>query len=54
MKITDIKVTKFSLGPLDEPYWNSIIKTTSRGFSRLEIYTDEGVVGTAMGGSVTD
>ena len=53
MKITDIKVTRFSLGPLDEPYWNSIIRTTSRGFSRLEIYTDEGVVGTAMGGSVT-
>ena len=32
MKITDIKVTRFSLGLLDEPYWNSIIQDDEPGF----------------------
>ena len=50
MKITDVKVTSFSLGQLETPYWNSIIRTTSRSFSRTEVYTDEGVVGMALGG----
>ncbi|MDP2950399.1 MAG: mandelate racemase/muconate lactonizing enzyme family protein [Chloroflexota bacterium] len=50
MKITDIKVTSFSLGKLEKPYWNSIIRSTSRGFSRVDVYTDEGVVGMAPGG----
>ena len=32
MKITDITITGFSLGPLKQPYWNSIIRTTVKGF----------------------
>lgn len=50
MKITDITMTQFSLGPLERPYWNSIIRTTHRGFSRVEIHTDEGLTGMSFGG----
>lgn len=50
MKITDVKVTSFSLGELEKPFWNSIIRTTARGFSRTEVYTDEGVIGMSPGG----
>ncbi len=42
MKITDITMTEFSLGPLNVPYWNSIIRTESKGFSRVQVHTDEG------------
>ena len=50
MKITDITLTEFSLGPLAQPYWNSIIRTTGKGFSRIEIHTDEGITGMCFGG----
>lgn len=50
MKITEVKVRSVSLGPLERPFWNSIVKTMSRGFSRTEVYTDEGIVGMAPGG----
>lgn len=53
MKITDITMTEFSLGPLERPYWNSIIRTTHKGFSRVEVHTDEGVSGTSFGGHRT-
>jgi L-alanine-DL-glutamate epimerase-like enolase superfamily enzyme len=50
MKITDVTMTQFSLGPLPRPYWNSIIRTANKGFSRIEIHTDEGVTGLSFGG----
>jgi L-alanine-DL-glutamate epimerase-like enolase superfamily enzyme len=50
MKITDITVTESSLGRLKNPYWNSIIRTESKGFSRIEVHTDEGITGMAFGG----
>src|SRR5919199_4913909 len=50
MKITDVTLTEFSLGSLPRPYWNSIIRTTGKGFSRIEIHTDAGITGTSFGG----
>ncbi|HEX2033561.1 MAG TPA: mandelate racemase/muconate lactonizing enzyme family protein [Chloroflexota bacterium] len=50
MKITEITTTQFALPPLQRPYWNSIIRTTTRGFSRVEVHTDEGMTGLAFGG----
>ena len=47
MKITDIKITIVDLGDLEKPFWNSIVKTTSKRRARIEIYTDEGIVGMA-------
>ena len=47
MKITDVTVTAVDMGPLETPFWNSIIKTTRRGAGRIEIATDGGVVGMA-------
>ncbi|MGA1195136.1 MAG: mandelate racemase/muconate lactonizing enzyme family protein [Candidatus Latescibacterota bacterium] len=47
MKITDIKLTNVKQ-TLDKPFWNSIKKTTSSGRSRIEIYTDEGIVGMTL------
>ena len=49
MKITDLKVTAFSLGQLERPYWNSIVTTSRHDFSRVEVYTDAGAVGMALG-----
>ena len=51
MKITDVKLTSVSFGPLEKPFWNSIITTTRSGGGRLEIHTDEGVVGMAPSGA---
>ncbi len=47
MKITDIQVTAVDMGDLETPFWNSIVKTTGQRRGRVEIYTDEGVVGMA-------
>ena len=47
MKISDITFTQISLGSLERPFWNSIIRTTSRGFARVDIRTDEGAMGAA-------
>lgn len=49
MKITDITMTEFPL-PFEHPYWNSIIRTTTAGFSRVEIHTDGGITGMSFGG----
>ena len=51
MKITDIKIVGVDLGALERPFWNSIIKTSRSGQGRIEIYTDEGVVGMAPCGA---
>jgi L-alanine-DL-glutamate epimerase-like enolase superfamily enzyme len=50
MKVTDVTVTEFSLGKLKTPYWNSIIRTTGKSFSRVEVHTDEGITGMSFGG----
>jgi L-alanine-DL-glutamate epimerase-like enolase superfamily enzyme len=47
MEITDIKLTVIDLGDLEKPFWNSIVKTTGRRRGRVEIHTDEGLVGMA-------
>jgi D-arabinonate dehydratase len=47
MKITDISITVVDLGPLEQPFWNSIIKTTRSGRARIAIHTDDGVTGLA-------
>jgi L-alanine-DL-glutamate epimerase-like enolase superfamily enzyme len=47
MKITDITITVVDLGDLETPFWNSIVRTTSQRRARIEIATDEGVVGMA-------
>lgn len=51
MRITDIRLTGVSFGPLDTPFWNSIVRTTASGGGRVEIHTDEGVVGMAPCGA---
>ena len=45
MRITDLTITTVDLGPLAQPFWNSIIKTSHSRQARLEVHTDEGVVG---------
>ncbi len=47
MKITDVKLTVIKLGALDKPYRNSIKQTTSKSWGRVELYTDDGIVGMA-------
>lgn len=47
MKITDLCVTAIDLGALERPFWNSIVKTSSTTRARVEIFTDDGVVGMA-------
>ena len=47
MKITDVKITAVDLGELENPFWNSIIKTTATLQARIEIYSDEGLIGMA-------
>jgi D-arabinonate dehydratase len=47
MHITDITDTVVDLGPLENPFWNSIIKTSETVRARVEIRTDDGVVGMA-------
>jgi L-alanine-DL-glutamate epimerase-like enolase superfamily enzyme len=47
VKITDVKITAVDLGDLEQPFWNSIIKTTRKKRGRVEIYSDEGIVGMA-------
>jgi D-arabinonate dehydratase len=53
VKITDVRFTPISRVPLEKPFWNSIIRTTSRDWARVEIDTDEGACGMApaKGGS---
>lgn len=51
MKITDVRITAVDLGPLERPFWNSIIVTTAVSRARVEIYTDEGAVGMAPCGA---
>ncbi|MFH1084556.1 MAG: hypothetical protein V1772_02165, partial [Chloroflexota bacterium] len=45
MRITDITITVVDLGPLAQPFWNSIIKTSRSAQARIEIHTDAGVTG---------
>ena len=51
MKITKLELVGVDFGPLEKPFWNSIIKTYNSGGGRLEIYTDEDVTGMAPCGA---
>lgn len=51
MRITDVKVMTYSLGKLDRPYRNSIITTTNKSVSLVEVLTDDGVSGISFGGN---
>lgn len=51
MKITDVEVSTFDLGRLERPYRNSILTTTGKGVTLVEVRTDEGVSGMAFAGS---
>jgi L-alanine-DL-glutamate epimerase-like enolase superfamily enzyme len=51
LKITKIDLVGVNFGPLETPFWNSIIRTYHSGGGRLEISTDEGVVGMAPCGA---
>lgn len=50
MKITDVAVLSFDLGPLERPYRNSILTTTRKGVTLVQVDTDEGVSGLAFAG----
>jgi L-alanine-DL-glutamate epimerase-like enolase superfamily enzyme len=47
VKVTAITVTIIPMPPLPKPFWNSIVRTKDRGGARVEISTDEGIVGMA-------
>ena len=47
LKITDITITIIDLGDLEKPFWNAIVKTSQTTQARLEIHTDDGVLGLA-------
>lgn len=47
MKITAIKLTVLGVEKLARPSWNSTIRTEKHTHARVEIYTDEGIVGMA-------
>ena len=49
MKITDVQVLYFDLGELKRPYRNSIISTSRKTVTMVEVRSDEGVVGRAFG-----
>ena len=51
MRITDVTITGVSFGALDTPFWNSIVKTSASGGGRVEVHTDEGIVGMAPSGA---
>lgn len=42
-----MKITVVDLGDLAKPFGNPMVKTTSAGSLRVEIYTNDGVVGMA-------
>ena len=46
MKITDVRVLSWDLGPATERFWDSTVATPARqGVSVVEVHTDEGLVG---------
>jgi L-alanine-DL-glutamate epimerase-like enolase superfamily enzyme len=47
MKITDIKISILGTQKLDQPHWNSIIRSEKHTRARVEVYTDEGLTGMA-------
>ncbi len=48
MRITDIRVTEYDLGPLTRPYRNSILTTSRRHLAFCHVDTDESVTGTSF------
>lgn len=49
MKIVDVRVTHYSLGKLDKPHRNSILVSENKGITLVEVDTDEGITGVALG-----
>ncbi|HEY5274320.1 MAG TPA: mandelate racemase/muconate lactonizing enzyme family protein [Acidimicrobiales bacterium] len=49
MRITDVVVNRFSMGPLENPFHNSNSRSlfSEKGFAFIEVHTDEGVTGIA-------
>jgi L-alanine-DL-glutamate epimerase-like enolase superfamily enzyme len=50
MQITDVRVSSYDLGELQRPYRNSIIATTKKSITLIEVDTDEGLSGLAFAG----
>jgi D-arabinonate dehydratase len=50
MKITDVKLTAFSLGPRPRPSSDATYTETEWRFSLVEVFTDEGIKGMCPGG----
>jgi len=51
VRITDVRVTSYHLGVLERPYRNSILTTTTKGLSFVEVLTDEGITDLSFGGA---
>lgn len=51
MRVNDVRVRSYSLGALERPYRNSILTTTTRGLTFVEVETDEGVSGLSFAGA---
>lgn len=51
MKVTDVRLTAMRAVRLEQPFWNSIIRTEKQQWARVEILTDEGLVGMAPCGA---
>ena len=49
MRITDVVVNRFSMGPLENAFHNSNSRSvfSEKGFAFVEVHTDEGVTGIA-------
>lgn len=50
MRITDVRVLSYFLGNLDRPYHNSILTTTTKAVTFVEVLTDEGLTGLSFAG----
>jgi len=48
MKVTGVRVLSFDLGKLEKPYRNSIITTSAKTVTFVEVETDQGEVGRAF------
>ncbi len=51
MKVTDIKVVSMRTTRLEQPFWNSIIRTETQTRARVEVHTGDGIVGMAPCGA---
>ena len=54
MKITDVRVTSFSLGPRPAPVSDATFTTSEYRFSMVEVFTDEGITGVCPGAGMLE